>query len=123
MRILIIDDSAEMCDMLQDVLQRQGHETSATSGQRFRAEIAQHFDLLVTDLYMPGREGLEIIMEIHQIDPSLPILAMSGGADNNLMLRCAKIIGASQTLVKPFSGDEFIAAVNQAAVSQAQASA
>ena len=114
MRVLIVDDSVEMCDILQELLQRQGYDTKATSGERFRAEMAQHFDMLVTDIYMPGREGLEIISEIHRIDPALRIIAMSGGTDYPLMLRAAAQLGASKTLAKPFTGDEFVTAVNEA---------
>ena len=113
MRVLIVDDEAEVRETLQEVLQQHGHVTSATSGEQFRPEMAQDHDLLVTDLYMPRREGLEIISEIHRIDPSLRILAISGGTDKHQMLNVATKLGATKVLAKPFTPEEFIGAINE----------
>jgi DNA-binding response OmpR family regulator len=113
MRVLILDDAAEMRETLQELLRQGGHVTAAMSGEAFRAEMAQDCDLLVTDLYMPGREGLEIIAELHRIAPCLKILAISGGTAKDLMLKTAHRLGASKVLAKPFTPDEFLAAVKE----------
>jgi CheY-like chemotaxis protein len=112
-RILIVDDAAEMRETLQEVLREHGHTVSATSGEHFRVEMAKECDLLVTDLYMPGREGLEIIAELHRIDPYVKILAISGGSAKHLMLKTAHSLGASKVLAKPFTPDEFLGAVKE----------
>jgi DNA-binding response OmpR family regulator len=113
MRVLILDDAVEMRETLQEVLRQVGHVTSGMSGEAFRTEMAQDCDLLITNLYMPGREGLEIIAELRRIDPCLKILAISGGTAKDLMLKTAHSLGASKVLAKPFTPDEFLAAVNE----------
>ena len=79
-RILVIDDEADMRGLLEETLQSAGHEVSlAADGEegmkRFRARPA---DLVITDLYMPGQEGLETIMQLRREFPSVAIMAMSG---------------------------------------------
>ena len=110
-RVLVLDDEVEMRETLQEVLRQTGYVALGMSGEAFRAEMAQDYDLLVTDLYIPGREGLEIIAELRRIDPSLKILAISGGSAKRLMLKTAQTLGASKVLVKPFTPDEFLCAV------------
>jgi DNA-binding response OmpR family regulator len=112
-RVLVLDDEAEMRETLQEVLRQVGHVTAGMSGEAFRTEMAQDCDLLITDLYMPGREGLEIIAELRRVDPYLKILAISGGTDKRLMLKTARSLGASKVLTKPFTPDEFLGAVKE----------
>jgi len=112
-RVLILDDKVEMRETLQEVLRRTGYVAMGMSGEAFRGEMAQNWDLLVTDLYMPGRDGLEIISELRRIDPYLKILAISGGSGKQLMLKTAQTLGASKVLAKPFTPDEFLGAVQE----------
>jgi DNA-binding NtrC family response regulator len=104
--LLIIDDDDLLREALATVLISAGHTvTQAADGRKalalFRAEPA---DLIVSDLVMPDREGLEIISQLHREDPALPIIAMSGGATRSqLYLAMAAKLGASRTLSKPFT--------------------
>jgi CheY-like chemotaxis protein len=74
------------------------------------------FDLLITDLLMPGKDGIETILEIRRADATLPILAISGGGKfggRGELLRMAQRLGADATLQKPFTREELMAAVEQ----------
>lgn len=73
-------------------------------------------DLVITDILMPDKEGLETVREIRQIDPLARILAMSGSgtAEKPDFLRAAKEFGAAETLQKPFRRAELLAAVERA---------
>jgi DNA-binding response OmpR family regulator len=116
-RILLIDDDDAVRSMLSLTLTHFGHTvTEALNG----AEGLKHFardgtDLVITDLVMPEKEGLETIMELRRLQPQVKIIAMSGGGRNKGMdyLRPAKAMGAAITLAKPFSNERLIAAVNE----------
>ena len=78
-------------------------------------------DLVVTDLYMPGQEGLETIRELRTCFPEVAIIAMSGMAAAVTMLSVAQKFGAVAVLHKPFAADELIAAVGKALGEQSPA--
>lgn len=108
--ILIIDDDAALRATVRKILERAGHEVrDAGDGDRglriFREEGA---DLVITDIIMPEKEGIETIQELREADPDLPILAISGGgrADPSEPLTDARLLGADETLAKPFDVDE-----------------
>lgn len=72
------------------------------------------FDLLITDMLMPEKDGIETIVTIRRQNGTLPILAISGGGRFNAreeLLRMARKLGATGTLQKPFSREELLAAV------------
>jgi CheY-like chemotaxis protein len=70
-------------------------------------------DLLITDILMPGQEGIETIVQFRRNYPEVKIIAMSGGGRNNgqSYLELAKKLGALRTLAKPFSIKDFLATV------------
>lgn len=85
-----------------------------TEGIAFMKE--RRFDLLITDLLMPEKDGIETILEIRRADATLPILAISGGGRYGArgdLLRMAQRLGANATLQKPFSKEVLLAAVEQ----------
>lgn len=108
--ILIIDDDDALRATMRKILERAGHEVrDAADGDRglkiFREEGP---DLVITDIIMPEKEGIETIQELREEDPELPILAVSGGgrADPSEPLTDAMLLGADETLAKPFGVDE-----------------
>jgi CheY-like chemotaxis protein len=114
-RILIIDDEDQPRRMLQQVLIRVGYEVvEARDGneglQLFRASPT---DLIITDILMPEKEGLETIIDLRREFPAVKIIAISGGGrtGNLNFLEVAKRLGAQRTLQKPFELQEMIAAV------------
>lgn len=116
-KILIIDDEDLVRGLLKTILERKGYDVAAAAdgeaGQKLLSE--QEFDLLITDLIMPGREGLELIQEISRDFPNLPIIAISGGGRMGATssLHMARLFGASRTLAKPLRAEELLEAVEE----------
>jgi DNA-binding response OmpR family regulator len=109
---VVAEDDPGVREFITRVLSRE-HFTvfSAGNGREAADFIAAHrCDLLVTDLAMPERDGIETIAAVRRQYPHLKILAISGAFDAN-MLRVAKTLGADASLAKPFSSDELVAAV------------
>lgn len=78
---------------------------SLTNGSKVSEQIQnENFDMVITDIVMPEKEGIETIGEIRQINKIIPVLAISGGGRNasDLVLEMADMIGANGTLRKPF---------------------
>ena len=113
--ILIIDDEEELRATLRHMLEHDGHQvTEAANG----AEGLRHYerespDLIITDIIMPEKEGVETILALQRADPDLPIIAISGGGRLSAtdFLSMAKKLGARQTLSKPFRRSELLAVV------------
>ena len=115
-RILVIDDEAEIRAVLGQTLKSAGHEVvlAANGKVGMKLHYAQPADLLITDLFMPGQDGLETIVWIHRDFPTLPIIAMSGNPAAKSMLATSLRLGAVTILEKPFHPDEVLAAVEKA---------
>jgi DNA-binding response OmpR family regulator len=112
-RILVIDDDPDMRALLEQTLKSAGHEVAlaAEGSEGLEQYCANPADLVITDLYMPGQEGLETIMELRRLFPQAAIMAMSGRAAAETMLSIAKKLGAVEMLQKPFTVEELLAAV------------
>jgi len=115
MRIIVAEDHSEICRMLSDFLKRQGHTvTSAADGEEAVGFAEKSpFDVLITDIFMPKKDGIQTIAEFRTRFPNTKIIAMSGGGtiSGEEGLRLAKRTGADMTLVKPFSMSELAAAL------------
>jgi len=116
-RILIIEDDPEVRQLLQSLLVRAGHAVIEAADGREGIHLyrTNKPDLVVTDLIMPGQEGLETIVELHREFPDQKIIAISGGSrdgkDN--YLKAAQLCGADRIFRKPFDNSEFLAAVGE----------
>ena len=115
--ILLVDDDEQLRTMLSVVLRRAGYEVQvAIDGIEASNFYRIHpTDLIITDLIMPGKEGLEIIMELHKDYPRAKIIAMSGGGRTGPMnyLKVAKAFGAQEVLEKPFPHREILDAIRR----------
>jgi len=116
-KILVIEDDGSFRSVLVQMLEKAKYEVqSAPDGNR-ALEICEYFapDLVLTDIIMPDKEGLETIQEITSTYPQIKIIAMSGGGrfgpDSYLPL--AKKLGARKTLQKPFMRDELLKAISE----------
>jgi DNA-binding response OmpR family regulator len=113
--ILLVDDDALLRDALHKTLVRAGHDVEdASDGEAALAAYRRRpHDLVITDIVMPNKEGLDTIRVLRQLDPGVKIIAMSGGglgkADDYLAL--AQKLGAARVLAKPFTGADIVAAV------------
>jgi DNA-binding response OmpR family regulator len=113
--VLIIDDDRIVRDALAQVLQHAGYTvTSAADGIRGIAAFRDRRpDIIITDIIMPEKEGIETIIEIRAEAPEMPILAISGGAriGNTDFLNIARKLGATDVLAKPFEAKELLVKV------------
>jgi CheY-like chemotaxis protein len=116
-RILIIDDDFAVRLSVQLALEREGHQVACASDgeQGLKAFASNPPDLVVTDLIMPNKEGIETIMQIRARDPKTPILAISGGGrlNNGDFLKMAVKVGANAILSKPFERQDLTDAVRR----------
>lgn len=114
--ILVIDDDASVREVVSEMLKLEGYEvTIAANGREaIRLLDAGRFDLVITDLIMPEKEGIETIAEIRRTHASLPILAISGGGriGPSDYLETARYLGADATLAKPFARQELLTTVD-----------
>jgi CheY-like chemotaxis protein len=116
-RILVIDDEAGIRTMVVKFLATGGHEIlEAADGAAAMKllEASAHVDLVITDLYMPGMDGIEFTRRLRQVPSRPAIIAMSGGGLGSQVdvLDIAGHLGAV-TLAKPFTGERLLAAVRQ----------
>jgi len=104
--ILVVDDDRQVCALLKQVLEEQGYTVeSALNGtegiSRYRSHPA---DLIILDILMPEKEGLETILDLRREFPKVKIIAMSGGSDRAKLdlLDLARRLGAQYAVNKPF---------------------
>ncbi len=111
-KILLVDDNADYLAAQTEFLGRAGHQvsTAADGNEALREAGKAAYDLLITDIIMPEREGLETIAVIRKMVPAMKIIAVSGGGRLGARdyLSAARMLGASRTLAKPFSGEELL---------------
>lgn len=116
-RILVIDDEAPVRRILRQMLERAGYEVvEAPDGAKgLRLYHQDPVDLIITDILMPEKEGIETIMALCKTAPRVKIIAISGGGRMNKkdLLSTAKALGAARTLAKPFTREEVLAAVQE----------
>lgn len=117
--ILVIDDDEGILSLAAETLRHSGHVvTEASNGKDGLASFrAAHADLVITDLVMPVKEGIETIMELHRDFPATKIIAISGAVHSRDYLQLAGRLGAVQTLAKPFTAEGLLSAVNTALAS------
>ena len=116
-RILIIDDESQIRSMLRLMLERVGYEVieAADGMEGIRQYRDNPADLIITDLIMPNKDGIGMIIELKKEFPKVKIIAMSGGGVNRPegYLDGAKKLGATRTLTKPIDRDEMLSAVRE----------
>ena len=114
--ILLIDDDELFRSMIRVTLEEMGHTVSeARNGQEGLVQYeASPADLVLTDLIMPEKEGIETIVELRKKHPSVKIIAMSGGGrvTPENYLHIARRLGAGRVLSKPFPSEELAVAIN-----------
>ena len=112
-KILVIDDEDQLRDLLQKLMTREGHEICiAHDGEEGVANFHQfNPDLVITDIIMPNKDGIEVIVELLKFNPDLPIIAISGGRraiTANFNLDSAEMLGVKGILQKPFTHEQLL---------------
>ena len=116
--ILLIEDQDDLRTLLHRALEEQGHSvTVARDGhEALRLYRRGTVDLVITDIQMPERDGLEVLMELRRDAPGIKVIAMSGGGrtvSSAVALEMAIPLGATATLTKPFRLEELFEVVER----------
>ena len=123
-RILIIEDDSLQRELYKTVLEQAGYKVfESPDGEKGLKLLSyQSCDLVITDIFMPEKEGLETILEVKAIFPEMKIIAISGGGFRthspsmpgaDVALEAAKGFGATRVLKKPFTMRYFVFLVNE----------
>jgi len=114
-KILVIDDDAQVLATLRKMLEREGYTviTASDGTEGVRCYRENSIDLIITDLIMPGKEGVETITELCREFPKARIIAISGGWRNDpkRYLEMAENLGAQYAFTKPVDRKELLSAV------------
>jgi DNA-binding NtrC family response regulator len=115
-RVLYLDDDVHLADLLGQRLQRRGHSLLACSeaeqALRVFSEDPEAFDLVVTDMSMPGGSGLEFAQALLKLRPGARVVIASGCEDPN-WADFARSVGVQAVLLKPFQVDELAEAISR----------
>jgi DNA-binding NtrC family response regulator len=117
--ILVVDDDIPLRKTIETGLRGAGHNVIGTSGREEVLALLQskQFDLVITDVLMPDIEGTEVIKAVKTHQPDASVLAMSGGSSHitpQLCLAIASKMGAGVPLLKPFTMESLLTAVDRA---------
>ena len=114
-RILLVDDEINICKSCQRVFDQEGYVTEfALSGKEaLEKAFRETFDLIITDLKMPDISGIEVIREIKQKQPDVPVIMITGYPSVPTAVEAIKL-GADDYIPKPLKPDEILRAVDKA---------
>jgi DNA-binding response OmpR family regulator len=114
--VLVIDDKDYVRDVARRILESAGHQVllARTGDEGLAVFRARPADLVLCDIYLPGRSGLEVIPELRRASPRVPVVAMTAGSfDGKFDLPgVAAERGAAATVKKPFTCDELLTVVD-----------
>ena len=124
-RFLILDDDEDIGQVVQMILELHGHEAAvSTDGDTaVTMQKARAADVLITDIFMPDKDGFEVIRQFQQQFPDVSVIAMSGGGDTLRSLKylsLAREVGAVHIIRKPFEKEALLAVVEKVLAARAQ---
>ena len=115
-KILLIDDDTHFREMFAVLLKRNNYEVIEAVDGRYAKELYNEHqpNLVITDIIMPDKEGIETILDLKKEFKDIKIIAVSGGGRTNAMdnLRSARLLGATLTFEKPFENKEILEAID-----------
>jgi len=116
-RVLVIEDDADLRKLIHEYLEMEGHEVvSAADGHEgMQCQRTRPADVVVTDILMPGKEGIQTIFELRREFPATKVIAMSGGSERKDLdyLAVALQVGAATSLKKPFRLEQLARAMRE----------
>ena len=117
--ILVLDDDEDVRDFISMTLTRAGHEVAlAENGDEGMAAVRRRtdppFDLIISDVFMPGTDGIEFLSGLRREFPDVPVIAVTGGFTGVAQpyADSMEAFGAVQSLLKPFSPTDLLSAVD-----------
>jgi CheY-like chemotaxis protein len=116
--ILIIDDNEDIRELYKRILERAGYEVMEAANGKVGIKLYREHpaDLIITDIIMPEKEGIETIRDLCRDFPEIKIIAISGGGaamDSEICLALAGKMGARKTLRKPIEASKLLAAISE----------
>lgn len=120
--VLVVDDDADIREGVHELLTACGHSvTEAANGAIGLRELASNtVDLVLMDILMPQKEGIETIQEIRRAQPNKKIVAMSGCAARHTYLEFARSLGADAVLTKPFQPSKLLETIGSVLATRSQ---
>jgi excisionase family DNA binding protein len=114
-RVLVADDEASIRELLTRTLALAEYEVATTGdAQSAIAELRQHaYDLFITDLRMPGTDGLSLVREVKRLKPELPVIIITGYSNESSAIEAVNL-GVDGYLTKPFRVPQVLAAASRA---------
>jgi CheY-like chemotaxis protein len=117
-RILLIEDEPAVRRVVRRILEGAGHELlEASEGETGMRMLAEHRpDLVITDLFMPGQDGIVTVRRIRKEFPDVKVIVVSGGDSTGRLdlRRDAELLGAIASLGKPFAADDLLRTIQEA---------
>jgi len=115
-KILIVDDEQFVRELLAKILRKKGHDARpvADAEEALRQLAAERFDLVLTDVVMPGMDGFDLLRKIKGLHPDVKVVVLTGYARKQ-SISDFLLYGADEYLAKPFQVTELLAAVDRAA--------
>ena len=115
-RILVVDDEQLVRSLTVQVLERAGHDVVSVADAKGALELLERerVDLVVSDVVMPGLTGVELLNELRDLQPDLPVVLMTGGSPEPERTTRALELGADGIVYKPYSHADLIDAVQAA---------
>jgi CheY-like chemotaxis protein len=115
-RVLVIDDNTVIRMMLQRMLEEAGYVViTAANGHRLASLCREPADIVITDIFMPEKDGIEVIQEIRSSWPKCRIIAMTGGSpvdpSGSIVNPTARLLGADRFMLKPFDQQTLLSAI------------
>lgn len=114
-QILVVDDNAMMRTVMRAALERAGHNIVLAEGgdKALKAAAQSHFDLVITDIQMPGMTGVELVQALRKAIPDLKVLVISGQMEPVELhgMTSGKSLGVTASLDKPFTADKLVSKV------------
>lgn len=115
--ILVVEDDNSVSELIQAVLETKSHSIMvASSAEKSRNLLASgSFDLAIVDIILPGQGGMDLILELHEQFPALPIILTSGKIDmgQSVFKALAQQFGVISVLPKPFTVEELLSTVDK----------
>lgn len=116
-KILVIEDDAKLRELLRETLEHEGHEVAdAADGDiGIKAFKRSPADVVIADIFMPEKDGLDVIRELKADFPEVKIIAISGGGrlEKGTYLMAASSMGADRVIEKPFEIQDIVDAVRE----------
>jgi len=118
-QVLVIDDNEQITGLFKTWLERAGYDVQVAGNGKEALRIfrEQPADIVITDIFMPEKDGIETMMELWRDFPDIPVIAISGGSAHSsadMSLEYAQVFGALHTLFKPVERNNLLEVVESA---------